>query len=89
MGTTLSASMPVARKEHWCSWCGETIRKGEKYDRWNGVHCGEFQSSALHTECAQAFRDSDWDEYYPGEQERGSTCEHGCRCELHTRPKKK
>lgn len=30
---TLSTSNPKARKDHKCSWCGQFIPKGEKYER--------------------------------------------------------
>ena len=92
MSVTLSSKTPVARKEHVCDWCGEKILKGERYSRWTGVHCCDFQSSAMHSECAAAclreMRESAYEyEYSPYEHVRGSTCERGCRCELHSRGK--
>lgn len=35
---TLSDEHPTARKEHRCDDCGRTIRPGEKYRRWSGIH---------------------------------------------------
>ena len=61
------------------------ILKGEKYSRWTGIHDGAFQSNAMHIECADAFSTSGEDEYFPGENMRGTTCEYGCECELHAK----
>ena len=89
MSTHLSTETPTARKEHQCGWCGEMVLVGEKYNRWNGIHEGDFQSNAMHSECAVACHDllsQGWDdEYYPYEHMRGTTCESGCECELHKR----
>jgi hypothetical protein len=87
MSTHLSSTTPTARKEHQCSWCSELILKGEKYSRWNGIHEGDFQSNAMHLECAKAcrktFSEYGWDEYDPYQMMRGTMCERGCTCDLH------
>jgi len=83
VSTTLSSTTPVARKAHQCNYCLEEIPKGEQYSRWTGIHDMDFQSSAMHIECAKAFSDSGWDEYYPGEHMRGTSCDNGCTRELH------
>ena len=81
MSTHLSTDRPVARKEHVCDWCGETILRGERYARWNGIFEGDFQSNPMHTECDKAaqtyFRDIAiaGDGYMPHEFKRGSTDE--------------
>lgn len=51
----LSDGWSVAKKEHRCVWCGETIEIGVLYYRSNLLFCGEFQSQAWHAECHDAF----------------------------------
>ena len=35
--TQLSQFYPIARKEHICIWCGEKIKKREKYYCYSGI----------------------------------------------------
>lgn len=60
--TPLSESNPLARKKHKCSWCGEAICPGERYERNVGNYCGELQTSKFHPECAEVCHEEarDW-----------------------------
>jgi len=40
--TCLSDTYPIARKEHICCECNETIKPGEKYNVYTGVYDGDF-----------------------------------------------
>lgn len=62
MSWTLDQSEPVARKEHRCIWCGQTILKGEKYDRWVGIFEGDFNCNKFHKECSKASGELDPDD---------------------------
>lgn len=63
---------PVARKNHRCEWCGESIPAGEKYVRYVGMWESEFQNWAMHQECHDAASMSDdiYDGFAPFEAER-------------------
>lgn len=50
----LTETTPTARKVHCCIWCGEKIKKGEKYIRQDGLFDGDFQSNKYHAECRKA-----------------------------------
>jgi len=54
---------PVAKKEHRCIWCGETILKGEKHHQQVGRFDGELQDGRYHNECwvdaGRSFREGD------------------------------
>lgn len=52
--TLLSESFPVARKQHRCIWCGESILPGEKYRDERSIFDGEFQYHKWHPECCDA-----------------------------------
>jgi hypothetical protein len=73
MTTTLADEWPVARKEHVCIWCGETIAKGERYRRWRGVWEGEAITNKWHKECDAAVDDATLGEgFEPHAYKRGS-----------------
>jgi hypothetical protein len=40
-----------ARKEHRCTWCGQTIIVGEKYVRWASYDGGYCDTNKMHDEC--------------------------------------
>jgi hypothetical protein len=67
-----------ARKPHVCTWCGEVIKKGEKYRKSVFVDAGNFYPLKLHPECSFAmdrsyrFYGCDF-EYYEHENPRGLT----------------
>lgn len=50
---------PVARKEHTCHWCGESILRGEQYRRYSAIFDGEFQDTKMHKECYAAMLDDE------------------------------
>ena len=52
--TQLRHNWHRARKEHTCVWCGETIHKGNLYDRVVGVYDGDLQDNCFHPECRLA-----------------------------------
>lgn len=70
----------TAKKVHNCSWCGEAILKGEKYERTFIVYEGDAWTRKLHVECAKAnvaYLKTDYDElFYEGQFERGHSHEH-------------
>ena len=49
--TILKTGYHVARKEHKCEWCGQSILPGEKYYYFTGSYQGDFQHTKLHMEC--------------------------------------
>jgi hypothetical protein len=53
-GFNSSVVITKARKRHVCSWCGETIEKGEIYHRRYCVLEGSGSTIKEHPECAHA-----------------------------------
>lgn len=51
-----SGSWPVARKEHKCCECGQTIFIGEKYGSFTGKWDGDVDTNKQHLECEEACR---------------------------------
>ena len=49
--TILRKTITTAKKKHFCIWCGEKIKIGEKYLRCIDVSDGDFQSNSFHFEC--------------------------------------
>ncbi len=69
----------TARKAHGCSWCGQAINKGEKYESTFIVFEGDAWKRKLHLERAEANRAYDYDGeplYYEGQFQRGHNHEH-------------
>ncbi len=62
----------TCKKAHFCAWCGEPIVRGENARYRSGVHNGDFYSTYLHLECYEAMNKSDFDEFYFGDQQRGT-----------------
>ena len=63
----ISESFPIARKQHRCIWCGETILVGLKHRR-EISKFDEFQDHRWHMECfsdAQEYFVSDGPEFIP------------------------
>jgi hypothetical protein len=52
----------TARKEHRCTWCGQTILIGEKYLKRRGVCDGDCSTVKHHMECEEAAA-ADWAEW--------------------------
>jgi hypothetical protein len=50
---------PVAKKDHRCIWCGESIPTGEKHHKQFGRFDGEIQTNRYHDECYGAMTTSD------------------------------
>jgi hypothetical protein len=63
---------PVARKDHRCVWCGESIQKGNKHAHFSGKWDGEFQDWRMHRECYEDADISDelHEGFMPHEHER-------------------
>ncbi len=84
--TYLGSHEPVARKQHECWWCGETIEKGERYARWTWAEDGVLSSVKCHLECRDAWNtlaQEEGGEAYVecGEFKRGCLCQRGDECE--------
>jgi len=52
--TPLTDETRTSRKIHRCSWCGQPIAVGEKYQYSSGVFEGAFATNRLHPECDEA-----------------------------------
>lgn len=62
---------PVARKQHKCEWCGESIPVGEKHFQFTGVWESEWQNWRMHQECySQYIDDCNGEGFMPYENER-------------------
>lgn len=83
MGEVIAEVTPVARKDHSCWWCGETINKGDRYSGWTWVDGGSAMRIRVHPECGAAWRTIDDPEDIPEAMfSRGCHCDHGnCKCE--------
>lgn len=57
---------PIARKEHKCWICGETIHRGERYSRESGKYDGVFHDDAVCASC-HVYRDEYLEESGYGE----------------------
>lgn len=72
----------TARKNHRCSWCGETIQQGTTYKRYRWWHESEAGTYKMHPECEadlEAMRDNDyW--FETGDNPRGCNCGHHATC---------
>jgi predicted nucleic acid-binding Zn-ribbon protein len=66
----------VTRSPHQCTWCGQTIAKGEPHVMWKSIEDSWF-TSRMHPECHDALdeeqRFSSDSEYVPYDNERPST----------------
>jgi hypothetical protein len=61
----------VARKEHRCEWCGESIRRGEKCIKRVYLFDGEFNNGRQHPDCFAAMkRDPDVDDGFEAHRQR-------------------
>lgn len=64
----LSESTPVARKVHYCGFCGEKIVPGQKYYKQTNVYDDTIGDFKCHTECMDLskaldmYSDLGWDE---------------------------
>ncbi len=69
----LSEHTRVARTQHRCIWCGESIVPGERYRDERSVYDGSMQKHRWHLECDEAgavhFSEGD-SEFSPHENDR-------------------
>ena len=64
-------TLPRARKEYVCTWCGEVIPKGGHAYYRTGKYQGEWMKERYHIDCFGAMRKMDLcDEFTPGENSR-------------------
>ena len=72
----------VARKEHRCDWCGETIKKGEKYHYETFVFEGKVYDWHSHLSCSRVVS-AIWDyvdpDYGMSEDDFQQGCADVCR----------
>lgn len=70
----IGVQIVVARKAHCCTWCGDTIPTGTRYQRQRAVYDGSAYSAAWHEECKvaweQEYRIWREEEFTPHENER-------------------
>ena len=75
--TGLKEKLVVCRKNHYCSWCGETIEVGEEVMYRAYIFDGDFHASYEHKECLVAIIESNEDladfGYEECQQQRGKT----------------
>lgn len=43
----------IAKKQHKCIWCGQSIEPDEAYEREKSVYDGSFQNHNWHPECQE------------------------------------
>lgn len=55
----ISVAIITARKPHRCTWCGEVIPAGTRYQRQHAAYEGSAYSAAWHEECQVA-----WEQEY-------------------------
>ena len=67
----------TARKDHRCTYCGESISKGEKYTYQQGNWNGRWFESKMHNECFADLCESGDGEYTPYSNERPTKDEVG------------
>jgi hypothetical protein len=69
----LSETRPIARKDHRCIWCGQSIPKGSQYVYEVSVFDGDMQNHHWHEECLKSARtnndEGEW-EFMPWSNER-------------------
>ena len=82
--TYTDPSFHTARKEHQCTWCGETIKAEEWYSKRRHYGNDGAHTIKFHTECEKAFNGFDdnggIDEWQEGDMTRGCTCSRGSDC---------
>lgn len=74
----ISVEIVTARKPHQCTWCGEEIPAGTRYQRQHASYDGSAYSAAWHEECQIAW-EQDYHvyrevEFTPHENERLFPC---------------
>jgi len=47
------AKTVIAAKQHRCTWCGQSIQKGESHEVWKSVD-GSWFTNRMHPECNKA-----------------------------------
>ncbi len=75
--TELKQKKVTCRKNHFCTWCNETINKGDEAETRVYVWSGDFHSEYMHPECFNdGFKKEDREVleegFEPGSYKRGS-----------------
>lgn len=80
-------TQPTAKKNHRCTWCGQHILAGTKYNKWSSVDDGWFMNK-MHDECYDAMHEEfrlSWDnEYTPYDNERPVVNTEEVSCDVYT-----
>lgn len=53
----------TARKHHKCTYCGESLNKGDSYQFQKGIGDNGWFETKMHPECFSDFCASGWEEY--------------------------
>lgn len=72
MTSSTERTTQAAKKQHRCSWCGQSIEPGNTYHRWRWFP-GDGDPPAsikMHDECFGAFQASAENEFYLYDNER-------------------
>ena len=77
MYQNLSRKDRIARKEHRCDWCNETINKGEKYYYETFIYDGEMCDWKSHLSCERIVS-AIWDYIDPDEGMSADEFSEGC-----------
>jgi len=65
MAQFIKEATHIARKEHRCLFCGDIIKKGERYNVWMSAEGGEIVTDKYHENCAYAIQNfCEGEEYY-------------------------
>jgi hypothetical protein len=73
----------TAKKEHRCSWCGQTIQTNTQYKKYRWWEGSEAGTCKMHPECYEAMLDVVEGGIYffeAGDNPKGCNCGHSAHC---------